>query len=108
MRIRKFSFLEKYDSQSYLQNVREFLKKLSKMKYMCVNIDYDGMLTSVFPNIKIVGFNDGKNHIWIKKGYEDKEMVWVDYHINGGMCIDQHVTTNKSVKFDGNMYCKVS
>lgn len=109
MRIRKFSFLEKYDSQSYLQNVREFLKKLSKMKYMCVNIDYDGMLTScliksVFPNIKIVGFNDGKNHIWIKKGYEDKEMVWVDYHINGGMCIDQHVTTNKSVKFDGNMY----
>ena len=109
MRIRKFSFLEKYDSQSYLQNVREFLKKLSKMKYMCVNIDYDGMLTScliksVFPNIKIVGFNDGKNHIWIKKGYEDKEMIWVDYHINGGMCIDQHITTNKSVKFDGNMY----
>lgn len=35
MRIRKFSLLEKYDSQSYLQNVREFLKKLSKMKYMC-------------------------------------------------------------------------
>lgn len=109
MRIRKFSFVEKYDGSSYLQSVRKFIKKLSKMNYMCVNIDYDGMLTaclikSVFPNIKIVGFNDGKNHIWILKGYENKEMVWVDYNFKGGMCIDQHITTNKSVKFDGTSY----
>lgn len=112
MKVKNFSFTKNYNNTLYLKNFKKFFNQLKRMKYMCVNIDFDGMLTAllikrVFPHIEIVGFNDSKNHIWIKKGYEHaiNDMIWVDYYTNrGGVSIDQHIVSNREKKFDKSFY----
>lgn len=94
----QFGFMNRYQKREYLKQTRKFYKQLLKKKYLSVNIDLDGMLSAclllhVFPHLKIVSFNDGKNNIWTLDGYKKEDMVFVDYNTVCGLSLDQHVDT---------------